>query len=216
MQSCKNISMTETPSPNVRERKKAETWTTLHEAAAALAQQQGLEHATVEAIAQSAGVSARTFFNYFPSKEDAVLGLREPALDPEHTPQLATAGDLLDQVSRLLFTVARTTVGDSDKARRRELLKRYPNLFRRQVEYLAKAEALVCEEVARLLAGDPSWSGGAEGFSTAETARMLVLLAAVPARFTFTSPGFDPARGINLEDLDPALALLHHVQRKLS
>lgn len=208
--------MTETLSPNLRERKKAETWTTLHEAAATLAQQKGLEHATVEAITQSAGVSARTFFNYFPTKEDAVLGLREPALDPEHSPQLTAAGDLLNQVSRLLFTVAKTTVGDSDTARRRDLLQRYPNLFRRQLEYLAKAEALVCAEVARLLADDPSWAGGAEGFSTAETARMLVLLAAVPGRFTFTSPDFDPARGINLKDLDPALALLHHVQRKLS
>ena len=208
--------MTESLSPNLRERKKAETWTTLHEAAATLAQQQGLEHATVEAIAQSAGVSARTFFNYFPTKEDAVLGLREPALDPEDSPQLASGRDLLDQVSRLLFTVARTTVAGSDKARRRELLQRYPNLFRRQLEHLAKAEALVCGEVARLLAGDPSWSGGAEGFSSDETARMLVLLAAVAPRFTFTSPGFDPAREVNLEDLDPALALLHHIQRKLT
>jgi len=74
--------MTATLPPNLRERKKAETWTTLHEAAAALAQQKGLEQATVEAIAQSAGVSPRTFFNYFPAKEDAVLGLHEPVLDP--------------------------------------------------------------------------------------------------------------------------------------
>jgi AcrR family transcriptional regulator len=212
---CNYFSMSDTLSPRLRDRKKTETWAAIHEAAATLAHQHGAENASVTAIADSAGVSPRTFFNYFRTKEDAILGLREPVLDPELSSRLTTGDDLLDQVTRLLFTVARTAVGDSDIVRRRELLKQDPNLFRRQLEYLAKAEALVCEAVAGLLAGDPSWSGGAEDYSTAETARMLVLLAAVPARFTFTSPDFDPARGINLKDLDPALALLHHVQRKL-
>ena len=65
----------------LRERKKAETWTALHEAAASLALQHGVEQTTVEAIAASAGVSPRTFFNYFQAKEDAILGLREPVLE---------------------------------------------------------------------------------------------------------------------------------------
>ena len=42
----------------------------------------GLEQAAVEVIAENAGASPRTFFNYFPAKEDAVLGLRVPALEP--------------------------------------------------------------------------------------------------------------------------------------
>lgn len=204
------------PSPGLRERRKVETWTALHEAAASLAQQRGLEQATVEAITDSAGVSARTFFNYFPSKEDAVLGLREPVLDPDESAKLTGATDLLGQVSLLLVAVARSALGDTDVARRRELLHRYPNLFQRQMEYIATAEALVCQAVAEALASEPSWSGGAAGFSPGDTARMIVMLASVPVRFRAKSPNFDPATGLTPEDLAPAVALFHHLQRNLS
>jgi hypothetical protein len=81
---------------------------------------------------------------------------------------------------------------------------------------MAKGEALVCQAVIAALADDPSWSGGAEGFSPEETARMLVMLAAVPAKFTATTPNFDPASGLTPAELAPALALFHHLQRTLS
>ncbi len=42
----------------------------------------GLAAATVNEIAERAGVSRRTFFNYYPAKEDAVLGMREPQIPP--------------------------------------------------------------------------------------------------------------------------------------
>ena len=208
--------MPSTTSPSLRERKKVETWTAIHEAAATLAYHRGLEQATVEAIADSAGVSPRTFFNYFPAKEDAVLGLHEPVLDPGEAATLAGADDLLGQVTLVLVAVARSALRDTDTARRRQLLKRHPHLFARQMEYLAKAEALVCRAVTDVLAADPSWASGTEGFSPEETARMLVMLAAVPAKFQAKSADFDPAAGLTPDNLAPAVALFHHLQRKLS
>ena len=62
----------------LRERKKLATRLALHEAALQLVSERGLEHVSVDDIADRADVSPRTFFNYFPSKDDAVLGL-----DPE-------------------------------------------------------------------------------------------------------------------------------------
>ncbi|MFC0038319.1 TetR/AcrR family transcriptional regulator [Actinomadura rayongensis] len=59
--------------PGLRERKKAATRRALHEAAVRLTAEHGLDQVTVEAIADAAGVSRRTFSNYFENKEDALL-----------------------------------------------------------------------------------------------------------------------------------------------
>ena len=209
--------MTPAASLPLRERKKAETWTALHDAAASLALQHGVDRTTVEAIAASAGVSPRTFFNYFQVKEDAILGLREPVLDEDQLSRISTTvDDLVGQVSRLLVTVAGTALGGTDRARRRQLIARYPQLGRRHMDYMVKAESLVCQGISGALAQDPAWAGGAEGFSLEEAARMLVMIAGVPIRFELTAADFDPVEGISTETLGPSLALLHDLLRKIS
>ena len=59
--------------PSLRERKKADTRTRLSVAAVELLVAEGAEGATVSAIAERAGVSARTFHNYFAHREDAFV-----------------------------------------------------------------------------------------------------------------------------------------------
>ena len=202
--------------PTLRARKKAETWSAIHEAAAALAVQHGVEGTTVEAVAAAAGVSPRTFFNYFPAKEDAVLGMRAPSLDPELLDGFALEHDLLGQVSRLLLAVSRSAYAGQDAERRRRLLQDHPSLGRRRHELMLEAEALVRHTLAELLARDPAWSAGIGEHRVDEVARMLVLLGGVPLRFAITAESYSPAHGLPTEDHESALSLLHRLQEKLS
>lgn len=78
--------MSETAGVGLRERKKRATRQALHRAALRATLDRGLGQVTVEEIAESAMVSERTFFNYFTSKEDAVIGM-----DPEHVDRLRSA-----------------------------------------------------------------------------------------------------------------------------
>jgi AcrR family transcriptional regulator len=63
----------------LRERKKAATREALHHAAVSLYRQRGPEAVTCEDICEAAGVSPRTFFNYFATKDEAVLSVDIPA-----------------------------------------------------------------------------------------------------------------------------------------
>ncbi|MGW0606160.1 TetR/AcrR family transcriptional regulator [Streptomyces sp. NPDC002640] len=94
----------------LRERKKRATRAALTEAAIRLAAEHGAEKVTVEAISAAAGVSVRTFFNYFDTRDDvfvltdaeagarirrALLGA-PPALTPLEALQDALAAELAE------------------------------------------------------------------------------------------------------------------------
>ncbi len=62
-----------TPSPGLRERKKRATRKALREAALRLALERGPDNVRVDDIADAAGVSPRTYNNYFSSREQAIV-----------------------------------------------------------------------------------------------------------------------------------------------
>jgi AcrR family transcriptional regulator len=88
---------------SLRERKKAETRRELAEAAYEVIRDHGLDALSADAVAQRAGVSRRTFFNYFPTIEASVQPVVEEFLDdmlsrlPSEVPEgrlMATIADV--------------------------------------------------------------------------------------------------------------------------
>ncbi len=68
----------------LRERKRQQTRQAVTAAARSLTAAKGLGGFTVEEVCEEVGISRRTFFNYFPTKEDAILGHH----DDEHPGEL--------------------------------------------------------------------------------------------------------------------------------
>src|SRR3546814_16996562 len=66
---------------DLRSRKKLATYRALAHAARELTAERGLEAVTVDDIAAAADVSPRTFFNYFSSKEQAIVGVAPAVLE---------------------------------------------------------------------------------------------------------------------------------------
>lgn len=132
----------------LRERKREETRRQLEQAAVEIASEQGLDHTTVDAISARANVSPRTFFNYFESKEDAILGVRDADITPqtleEHAERYAGA-DTARSIIGLLSTVFAPTLSDSATQHARiELVRRYPNLMaRRAAQFTRMSNQLI-------------------------------------------------------------------------
>ncbi|WSK83689.1 TetR/AcrR family transcriptional regulator [Amycolatopsis sp. NBC_01286] len=149
------------PPPGLRERKKYETHRALAVAAVELVAERGLDAVTVEDIAATAGVSVRTFFNYFASKEDAVV-----IAYPDHLERTERAiGRFLAQpaeVSTLdaLVTVMREEVADVGANPREWLarmtaVKQNPALFHRAVTMNAQQAEPLTAAIARRAGCDP-------------------------------------------------------------
>lgn len=164
------------PEPlGLRDRKRIETRRRIAESARSLALEHEIDHTTIEQIAARADISPRTFFNYFDSKEDAVLGHSELDLSAEAlAAHLETvAGEPAAQaVVDLAFLVFGDTFADeAERTARKELVVRFPQLMRRQVTRMTTVSEAMVGAVRTVLARDPAWGPEA---ATVQAAEMLL------------------------------------------
>jgi len=162
-----------------------------------LAVRDGLPNVTTEAIARQAGISTRTFFNYYPYKEAAIMG-PPPDYPAEASEEfVAGKGRLIDDLDRLIavhigrFLHQREMLGHmfalaetdpklealqnsavlSRRAQMRQLLaRRMPGADHRMIEILAAAI------VAATNVATKDWVSGAEDDFVAAARHNLTLI----------------------------------------
>lgn len=97
---------------DLREQRRLDTADLIRRKALEIMRNDGAEALTVEAICEAAGISVRTFFNYFPYKE-AALVFPPPAFPEEAVAAfLASDGDLMQDLIALFVAQARLISGD--------------------------------------------------------------------------------------------------------
>jgi AcrR family transcriptional regulator len=106
----------------LRERKKQATRQALSAAAIRLALEQGFDNLRVEDIAEAAGVSPRTFNNYFSSREEAIVAGRAAQIE-----RMAQA--LVDRPAEESLLEALRNAMTSDQPQAREPLRAVIRLF---------------------------------------------------------------------------------------
>jgi len=110
----------------LRERKKLQTRQAIHTAAMRLFAERGFEATTIAEIAAAADISPRTFFAYFPSKEEVVFAKFEPAFeDFDRTlSERAPGTTALEALRVWIGRSAKKFTGDTEAARLEARLRR--------------------------------------------------------------------------------------------
>ncbi len=160
----------------LRARKKSQVRLSIVAAALRQFDQRGFAETTVDDIAAAADVSRRTFFRYFPSKEDVYL------VDPERKlalirSELRARRDvepILQAIRRALAAIARDYASDADLVRLQyRVALREPHLAAHGFMYQVRWESVLAEAVAKDIC---------EGPETGARARVVAHVAVGAAR----------------------------------
>ncbi|MFB9903122.1 TetR/AcrR family transcriptional regulator [Allokutzneria oryzae] len=144
----------------LRARKKLETHRALAAAALRLVAERGLDNVTAEDISAEAGVSPRTFFNYFACKEDAIL---VPFPDAEERSEravrrlLAAPAELSPLEAIMAMVAEEMATFDDDREEwltRFAVVDKHPSLLSRIVSAQLTSDQTMIDAIAERLGLD--------------------------------------------------------------
>ena len=150
--------------PGRRERKKRATYLALRAAALDLVSERGFCNVTVEDIAEAGDVSVRTFFNYFSSKEDALVGDDAQGREAMRAELLALPAEVapLEALRAVVLGRLRAIAADLDLsgedhdawARRFAAVHAQPEVQLAYAKHLTVVEQLVTDALVERMGGE--------------------------------------------------------------
>jgi len=136
---------------SLRERKKQQVRRRFQRIALELFDERGFEHVTVDDIAERAEISRSTFFRYFPTKEDVLIGRADEHLDELRDAFVARAPDepVLRSLRHSLEALAASYEAErSDFVAMRRIAEDHPSILARGLEHQAAWEETFAELLA--------------------------------------------------------------------
>jgi AcrR family transcriptional regulator len=144
----------------LRERKRAATRAAVTAVARALTAERGLNGYTVEEVCERADISRRTFFNYFPTKEDAIIGHADDEIPEDVVEEFVASGSssppgeisptLFQDLVRLSLKLSeRMTASEEETRQLIGVVKKEPQLILRIIGATGEREAQFALDVAR-------------------------------------------------------------------
>lgn len=191
----------------IRERKKHETREALHRAALRLYLAQGPDAVTISDICDAAGVSRRTFFNYFESKDDAVMDWNEERAGGSVAERIAARPDQeepLEAVHQAVRTGIVRLLEHETWRQRQLLVSRHPRLVPLAFAGNRRTRGLMAEAIARRIGAEPDdryprvLAAAANAVAQAALAQWdpedsgAALLEILDASFAMAASGFSP------------------------
>lgn len=145
----------------LRERKKEQTRRRIERAALDLFLSDGFDATTIEAIAEAAEISPRTFFTYFPAKEEVVFSLAQreelDRLETRIRDREPGSGAIEAIMAWILEVIGEEEDADERELSRRRLIRETPALAAYEAAHVdPRFEAIFARAIAADLALDPA------------------------------------------------------------
>ncbi|MFZ4893144.1 TetR/AcrR family transcriptional regulator [Plantibacter sp. Mn2098] len=203
------------PAPlGLRERKRIATRRAIQHAVLTLALDNGLDSVTVEDASRVAGISPRTFFNYFGTKDEALMGDIPFVPDDELVDAFVSAGPDADVLAGLGDLLAVTAGGVEDDLEihqlRKSVLRDHPHLLGLRIASMRTFEETLFRIVERrVLADDPTLAERPE--QAFDKAWMLTMVSFAALRHAWRCWADAPTPGALGERIQTSFAELYEV-----